>query len=365
MPNNAYSGRRCGALLLAGLVVAACATVDSTEPVSELTETTQRVIALDGRAVLPDLPVAVSNNAVASVELAAGHYRLYSFSGLLAGRTWRDVTDRAFEYDSKADAWREIDPVPGDVGRLASTAQVVDGQVYLFGGYSVAEDGTEVSTPEVYRFDPLTGGYERVSEMPIPVDDAVSGVHVDRYIYLVSGWHDTDNVANTQVFDTQTGAWLQATEFPGPAVFGHTGGLIDGQLLVCGGVKVVPGSQPGDRRRFVMSPECWNGAIDKVDPARIDWQRVAHHPGPALYRAGSAGRVYNGESQIVLAGGTDNPFNYSGVGYDGVASRPLAQCQLWHVDARRWSQQQCPAMMDQRGLLRAASIALGGMVSTQ
>ena len=31
--------------------------------------------------------------------------------------------------------------------------------------------------------------------MPVPVDDAIAGVYREQFIYLVSGWHDSDNVA--------------------------------------------------------------------------------------------------------------------------------------------------------------------------
>ncbi len=61
--------------------------------------------------------------------------------------------------------------------------------------------------------------------MPLPVDDAVSGVWRDSLIYLVSGWHDSDNVAAVQIYDPERNAWEQATPIPGPPVFGYAGGI--------------------------------------------------------------------------------------------------------------------------------------------
>ena len=143
----------------------------------------------------PSLPSAISNNAVAVA--GNGEPRVYSFAGLLAGKTWKDVTNRAFEFEPGAHSWREIEPLPAGVGRLASTAKTVAGAIFIFGGYTVAEDGTEASTAEVYRFEPESGRYTSLPHMPVPVDDAISGVYRERFIYLVSGWHDSDNVGDS------------------------------------------------------------------------------------------------------------------------------------------------------------------------
>ncbi len=319
-----------------------------------------------GAEAIAPLPVAVSNNAVAALD-AGDHFRLYSFLGLLAGKTWRDVTDRAFEYDSRTGRWSELPPVPGGAGRLAATAETVAGRIYLFGGYTVAEDGVEVSTPEVYRFDPQTRRYEELPPMPVPVDDAVSGVYRDRYVYLVSGWHHTDNVTNVQVLDTQTRSWLQATPYPGPPLFGHAGGLAGGALVICDGVKVVPPASEGERRRFVISDACYRGEIDPVDPTRISWRPLPPHPGAPTYRAGAAGIELPSGARIVFAGGTDNPYNYDGIGYDGVPAQPLEAVFSYSPADGRWHVQASLSRpsMDHRGLLlvagNQAGLLIGGL----
>ncbi len=37
--------------------------------------------------------------------------------------------------------WENIEPVPGGKGRLAASAVAAGGEVYVFGGYTVAQDG--------------------------------------------------------------------------------------------------------------------------------------------------------------------------------------------------------------------------------
>lgn len=75
---------------------------------------------------VPEMPAAISNNAVAIVKDADG-FRLYSFMGLNAGKTWRDTSRQAFEYDSRTGLWSELPPVPVESGRLASIAAAVAG----------------------------------------------------------------------------------------------------------------------------------------------------------------------------------------------------------------------------------------------
>ena len=48
-----------------------------------------------------------------------------------------------------ARAWEALPNVPGAPGRLASIAVGLFDRVFIFGGYTVAEDGAEVSTREV------------------------------------------------------------------------------------------------------------------------------------------------------------------------------------------------------------------------
>jgi hypothetical protein len=268
------------------------------------------------------LPEPVTNNAVAGAEVD-GVPMAYSFAGLHAGKTWRDVTADAYACDLDALACREIAGLPDGVGRLASVAVNVRGWIYIFGGYTVAEDGSERSTPEVWRFDPSTEPYELATEIPTPVDDAVALVLEDRYVYLVSGWHDVDNVDLVQVYDVRKNVWFEATPFPGRPVFGHAGGVNDRRFVICGGTAVFPPAEAGGRRSFGAVPDCWAGVVAEDAPAEIAWSRAADYPGGPFYRGVAIG---DGQafmlSGVLFIGGTTNAFNYNGVGYDGEPSEP-------------------------------------------
>lgn len=301
------------------------------------------------------LPIPISNNAVALASVE-GTLRIYSFFGLEAGKTWQDVSSTVQRWQLPSNGstpTARLLPAPsGASGRLASTAQRVGTTIYLFGGYTVAEDHSEVSTPEVYAFDVNSEQYAHVTNMPVPVDDAVSMVYRDRYILLVSGWYQDRNVQDVQILDTETLSWLQGTAFPGEPLFGHAGGLIDETMVICDGVRIVPLEEPG-KREFRLSNACYVGQIDPLDPSRIDWQAIAPHPGQALYRSASAGLDWQGQPLIVFAGGSPNPYNYNGIGYNGVPASPSDQIFSYAIRTGSWQTHQrldVPSM-DHRGLL--------------
>ncbi len=310
------------------------------------------------------LPEAVTNNAVAAVETETGA-TLYSFAGLANGKTWHDAHARAFAFNLETGEAHQLADVPGGVGRLAATAVTINGAVYFFGGYTVAEDGGEVSTPETFRFDPTTETYAPRAPMPVPTDDAVALPYQDRYIYLISGWHNSGNINLTQVYDTETDGWFQATPFPGAPVFGHAGGIVERDFVIGGGVRITNAND--GTRDFVMSADYWRGEISANDPAHIRWRPMEPPPLPPRYRMAAVGDAAHGA--IVFVGGSTNPYNYDGVGYDGFPSEPDAAAFAYHVVSGEWIElgSDARATMDHRGLLAAggAYYILGGMVAGQ
>ncbi len=309
---------------------------------------------------LPLLPVAHSNNAVAKLELDRGP-RFYSFMGLRAGKTHADISKQAFEYDVVAKRWRSLPDVPVAEGRLASTAVGVGDLVYLFGGYTVAADGTEASTPEVLAFDSKTDTYFPRKPMPVPVDDTVAVPFNNRYVYLISGWHDEDNVQLVQVYDTVEDRWFRATDWPGLPVFGHAGGILGNRMVIVDGVTVLDGETGSNR--FKLIGDAWMGEINLTDPSRIAWTRLPSHPGNPLYRMAATGAPPTGS--IVFGGGSEIAYNYNGHGYDGTPASPSERVFAFDFSRNGWvslESKRIPSM-DHRGLLEADGVfyTLGGM----
>jgi len=340
--------RALGGLVLGGMLVA-CAPEPAPLLVTE---------------PLPDLPEPVSNNAVALAGPDEAPV-VVSLMGLAAGKTWRDVHARAYLFGGEEPGWTRLPNVPGPGGRLAGTAIGLRDAVILFGGYTVAEDDSEVSVARVQRLDLATRTWTELAPMPVPVDDSVSLGYGDRYIYLVSGWHDSGNVNLVQVYDLVEDRWFQATPWPGPPLFGHAGGIVGETLVVCDGVGIE--SRLNERRRFVAIAACYIGRIDPENPSRIDWRRLPHHGGPPLYRMAATGSAARGE--VVFVGGSDNPYNYDGVGYDGKPSEPSARMFAWNLETETWRElgRLPEPTMDHRGLLALDDgfVVVGGMRAGQ
>lgn len=314
-------------------------------------------------AAVPPLPVAISNNAVAAITGPKG-FALYSFFGLEAGKRWQDVSRRALVFESDSRRWRELPTPPVKQGRLASVAAVADGQIYLFGGYTVSEAGEEVSTPEVLRFDPGTQRYSAMAPMPVPVDDSVAVVWRDRWIVLVSGWHDRANVSDVQIFDTRNNRWQASTPWPGAPVFGHAGALQGDGLVVCDGVRLDVSSD--GKRNFSASNQCWQGRLSGKKTIRIAWSALPAHPGKPRYRMAAAASP---GGELWFAGGSENPYNYNGIGYDGAPSPASDRVERFNPTTGKWLDAATlpTASMDHRGLPCVAGrcFLIGGMHAAQ
>ena len=315
----------------------------------------------------PMLPFAVSNQAVA-VHHAQDSTQIYSFAGLKQAKTWDAVTAEAFTCDLGTSTCRVLPPLPDGVGRLAATAQAIGQTIYIFGGYAVAQDGTEVSTPEVWGFDIATETYARMVDMPVPVDDTVSAVFQDRYIYLISGWHKDNNVTDVQIYDTFKDEWASATPFPGKPVFGHAGGILGHTIAICDGVIIVPPSEAGKSRSFEGISACWRGDISADDLTKISWRQLPQLPGKGHYRM--AATKWPERNAILFVGGSDNPYNINGIGYDEVPSEPSAHVWAYDVVADKYFVvKDAPyATMDHRGLLQTKEnefAVIGGMGEDQ
>jgi hypothetical protein len=352
-------GAVCGVLTTC---LAACAPPASTRDVTRASATD---IAASGEVTRgPSLPVPVANNAVAAA-MVDGRPTLFSFLGLESGRDYRAITTRAFALDVGSGQWEALPAVPGRVGRLAATAQSVGGRVYVFGGYEVAADGKETTSAATDVYIASERRYQRGADAPVPLDDAVSGVWRDRLIYLISGWSTDRTVTTVQGYDPAADRWIAASPIPGTPVFGHAGGLIDDTIVYCGGAKMLGPGTP----KYGISGECLRGDIDPADPASIAWRAIAAHPGAPRYRA-AAGPVRTAAlAGIMFVGGTANPYNYNGIGYDGQPAEPEAATWIYDVARDAWVEGpplDAPTM-DHRSLAHAAGAwwVVGGFARGQ
>jgi N-acetylneuraminic acid mutarotase len=124
----------------------------------------------------------------------------------------------------------------------------------------------------------------------------------------------------------------------------------------------------GGSPKFVASDECWMGKIDHKDPAKIQWSKLPNHPGSARYRIAAGGSPK--DDKIYFSGGTDNPYNYNGMGYNGKPSAPSPVTFAFSLKTSKWetvNENTPKPTMDHRGLVVKGRelIIVGGMEADQ
>ena len=175
-----------------------------------------------------------------------------------------------------------------------------------------------------------------------------------------------DTVHNVQVYDTEKDRWMEATPIPGTPVFGHAGAIVGNTIVYLDGAYKNPsGASP----KFVASSECWMGKITKHDPTKIEWTQTFCASGqrPLSHRRWG---VRERRQQIYFSGGSDNPYNYNGTGYNGQPSEPSPVTFAFNVRSGHWqtvSDNTPDPTMDHRGLLvtHRGLILVGGMEKGQ
>ena len=307
------------------------------------------------------LPEAVSNNAVAMLKVR-GQVTLFSLMGIGSKKTWDAVTTEGYSLDASSGKADAIRPVPGTAGRIGAMAAGAAGRVFLFGGYVVYQGGGN-AVSDVDMYEPGHDRWFRGPDIPTGVGDAVIGVYRDRYIYLVGGRAKAGPIADVQMYDLEKNRWSSATPIPGAPVFGHAGALVDDTIVYVDGARKTP-----EAVRFVASDECWKGTIDHHDPKKIEWTKLPNHPGTARFRIAAGGSEK--DERVYFSGGTDNPYDYNGVGYNGKPSTPSPVTFAFNLRTSKWEilDENTPnPTMDHRGLLvtRENLVMIGGMEAGQ
>ena len=307
---------------------------------------------------IPSMPAAVSGNAVASIK---DGLEIFSFMGVGPRKTWDDVTNQVYVMDLAHPKWHEGRTVPGVVGRVGAAAAAAKGLVILMGGYVVDAQGGELTVSDVNVYQPGRRQWSRGQDIPVPVDNAVTGVTHDRFVYLIGGRSTSGPVNNVQVYDVEKNSWTQATPFPGTPVFGLAGGIAGESVVVVDGAqKGTPGGP-----RYIACEQAWLGKIDHKNPTQIEWSKLPAHPGSA--RFGIAGGGSDRDHRIFFSGGTATPHDYKGVAYDGQPATVSDVTFSYDLHGHKWetiSETTYDPRADSRGIVMTpiGPVVLGGMV---
>lgn len=262
---------------------------------------------------LEPMPEAVSNNAVTQATVN-GVPHVFSFAGIDSTKDWFGIHLRSFRYNVISDEWQAIDPLPDpDGGKIASAASTVKNKIYIIGGYHVASNYSEVSSDKVHIYDPEANTYlPDGAPVPKPIDDQVQAVWRDSLIYVITGWSNTSNVADVQIYNPATDAWAQGTpvfDHSNWKVFGGSGTIIGDTIYYAGGAKSIG--------NFPATSFFRKGFIHPDNPTEITWVGSEHIFGTGYRMASSQ---YDGKA--VWFGGSEVTYNFNGIAYNGSGGVP-------------------------------------------
>ncbi|MDG1429787.1 MAG: hypothetical protein P8P87_12980 [Crocinitomicaceae bacterium] len=310
---------------------------------------------------MQQMPFRTSNNAVCEASVGGNEF-VYSFGGIDTSKAYSGIHQRAFKYDVTSNVWSEIASLPDTLGKIASGASFVNGKIYILGGYHVFPTNMEVSSDRVHVYNPTTESYEaNGAAIPVPIDDHVQCVYKDSLIFVVTGWSNTGNVPNVQIYNPSLNQWQAGTSTINNAfytAFGASGYIIGDTLYYHGGAS---GGAFG-AKKFMR-----RGYINPTDPTDITWGQIEDSPGDAGYRSACSG-VGN---TVFWVGGSGISYNYDGIAYsNGAGVEPLTRVLHFGVNDHTFADEtsQPYGVMDLRGIAKLTGnrwVICGGMDSSQ
>lgn len=311
---------------------------------------------------LDTMPFRTANNAVCEA-IVNGEEFVYSFGGIDQTKTLTGIHQRSFKYSVTSNSWTEIAPLPDTLGKIAKGASFVNEKIYILGGYHVLPNGNELSSDRVHIYNPALDTYETDgASIPLAIDDHVQAVYKDSLIYVVTGWSNTANRPEVQIYDTYLNQWQAGTSVPNDnffKAFGASGTIIGDTLYYHGGVS---GSFS-----FVARTYLRKGYINPNDPTDITWEQMVDAPGDAGYRAAcsSAGNT------MFWIGGAPTAYNYDGIAYNGSGGvDPSARVLHFSLHDYQYNDEVSEpfGVMDLRGIAKLSNnrwIICGGMDTNQ
>lgn len=310
---------------------------------------------------LDTMPFRTANNAVCEANVHGEEF-VFSFGGIDTSKLYSGIHKRCFRYEVATGQWIEIDTLPDAEPKIASAASYVKGKIYIIGGYHVYANHSEVSSDKVHIFNPQTNTFEPDgAAIPRAIDDQVQCVYKDSLIYVITGWSNTMNYPNVQIYDPTLNHWQDGTYVPNFSTytaFGASGYIVGDTIFYHGGAS---GGTFGARKYMRR------GVINPNDPTDITWELMGDALGNAGYRSACSGT----EDLVFWIGGSPTSYNYDGIAYDGTGGvDPSARILHFNPSDSMYLDEinQPYGVMDLRGIAKLSNnrwIICGGMDTNQ
>lgn len=306
------------------------------------------------------LPVRVANNAVCEGYADDEPY-LFSFGGIDSTKEFSGIHKKCFRVNLVDGKVERIPDLPDERGKIASAASRVGDVIYISGGYYVFQNQTETSSDKMHRYS-VNDNRFLADGKPIPqaTDDHVQGVWRDSLIYLITGWKDSRNIPNVQIYNPNTDEWSAGSPVPNNprfTAFGASGVIIADTIFYFGGAASISG--------FPIRSQVRKGVIDPKDPTKIEWTEITTNENKVGYRmaATSVNRL------PYWIGGSEKTYNFDGLAYGNGQGVEPSNRSLGLGSNGHWLQDQVDFLpMDLRGIASISDdekYVAGGMAQNQ
>jgi len=257
---------------------------------------------------LSPLPEKMSNGGI---EFARnnGVDCIYLWGALDSTASASGIMQRGYKLNLNENIWSPLPDLPDTSAKLAFSASRIGNIIYVVGGYHVVQNGNEISSNKVHRFSLSENEFVNdAAPIPTAIDDQVQLVYKDSLIYVITGWSNTFNVGNVQVYNSFNNTWTAANQLPingNFRAFGASGCIIGDTIYYFGGATI--------GIDFPASNRLCKGYIHPENPLQIDW--TSSIPDASLRRYRTACIAANQLPHWV--GGSSVSYNYDGIAYNG------------------------------------------------
>lgn len=307
-----------------------------------------------------ELPVRISNNAVSEGFIEGKPY-LYSFGGIDSSKKYSGIHLKSYRFNIDNNTTIQIPNLPDTLGKIAAAASRIGNTIYISGGYHVFQNNTEISSNKMHRYDIISNTYLADGKnIPVATDDHVQAVWRDSLIYLITGWSNTGNIPDVQIYNPSLDAWEVGTAIPNNHFYKSFGasGTISGDTIYYFG-----GASSGS---FGPQNQLRKGVINPQEPIQIDWSISVPDSSVKGYRM-AATKL---DDFVYWVGGSKGTYNYDGIAYNGSGGVPPSDRVLFTaINNLSWGQIQLEEIpMDLRGIAEindSVKYVAGGMLENQ
>ena len=235
-------------------------------------------------------PMPTKRTEVAAAALDGKIYVVGGFEKPSLGNVMNFAITRSVEmYDPATDQWTSKAPLP--IGLHHVGIGVVDGRLYVIGGYAQSAFSVWKPMATVYVYDPAADSWTERAPLPTARGALSVTVH-DGKLYAIGGFDRKANNAQVEVYDPAQNEWTTAASLPTPRDHLAT-------ATVAGKIYAIGGRTNGDYSQNLT-------VVEKYDPLTDRWKRASDLP---TARSGITAAVVEDRIYVFGGEGTVGTFN--------------------------------------------------------